>query len=596
MIVNRINQICNYILKCKIVIIILIIFSFTIFVNISNSYLWKDEAGTANVAYNTMKKGYPTVYDGKNLLSTSDGNNFNSKFLVSNHEWLQYYICAGSFALLGKTTFAARFPFAFLAVASIFIIWLIAKKIFYLSKYANIACILYATNVQFLLYARQSRYYSLVLFFTSTSALLMLYVLELLKNKSANSMRRRYITCFLFVLSVALLFFSNRLGAIVFIGATLVHSLFYLKKKSFSMIVLLSLGMIPWGIWYFINCIIFQAPGFGGNGIETHVFTKMIIILWKLQVYFFPVLSLVMIFVVLHLINYILGKEEKKLFSGEIMFFVFLVIGNIIFTAVPKWGIVNHYYLSVLVAAPFILIPIIRFTWENSKALSLCLLLTVIFSNALNILPYIMIESIPEEQNEVNNLLSDNHSWTTNYGIFASPDTDADFRVTSLATYKSELKIKCYLYDYFKEVKNGYYSPIEEIAEYINTRSEPTDTVLVVGMEYEPIIFYTNLRVVNNLSTKFKPWNDYFSNYPNQEKYGYLTKVEDEQIDWIILKKDSPLGLYLDDPKYLDNNKSKFEIYTSETSDILLSTSADLDYHKFDTITDKPKFTIWHRK
>lgn len=104
--VKNTYQLYDFILKYKILLLIIVVFSFFILKNLDNSYLWKDEAGTANVAYNTMIKGYPTVYDGKNLLSTSDGNNFNSKLLVSNHEWLQYYICAGSFALLGKTTFA----------------------------------------------------------------------------------------------------------------------------------------------------------------------------------------------------------------------------------------------------------------------------------------------------------------------------------------------------------------------------------------------------------------------------------------------------------------------------------------------------------
>lgn len=594
--VKRTTSICNYISKYKSLSLIITIFSFVILTNLDNSYLWKDEAGTANVAYNTMLKGYPTVYDGKNLLSTSDGNNFNSKLLVSNHEWLQYYICAGAFALFGKTTFSARFPFALFAIASIIIIWLIAKRIFCSTRCADLAGILYAINVQFLLYARQSRYYSLVLFFTATSTLLMLMLFDILKNENTNFFRSKYHLYFLFILSVALLFMSNRLGGIVFAAAIVCYVLITHDKRLFFTIFLLGIGVLPWGIWYFINNMVFNAPGFGGNEIETHVFTKIIMILWKIQVYFFPIISMLVITVIFYLLNYILEKKEKVLFSGDKLFFVVLCISNVIVTAMPKWGIVNHYYLSILVAIPFILLPIIKFVWKSSKACSLIVVLTIIFSNVLSILPYGLLNSIPFENNQVNNLLSDNYSWTTNYGLFSSPDTDANFRITPLSDYKSKLRIESYLYNYLKEVRNGYYSSIQEICDYINARSINTDTILVVGMEYEPIIFYTNLRVVNNLSTEFKPWNDYFSVYPNQEKYDALTQVEDNKIDWIILKKDSPLSLFLNDPNYLVNNKALFEIYTSKTSDIILSTSADLDYHKFETVTDETKFTIWHRK
>lgn len=594
--VKNTYQLYDFILKNKILLLIIVVFSFFILKNLDNSYLWKDEAGTANVAYNTMIKGYPTVYDGKNLLSTSDGNNFNSKLLVSNHEWLQYYICAGSFALLGKTTFAARLPFALFAIASIFIIWLIAKKIFDSSNQSNVACFLYAINVQFLLYARQARYYSLVLFFTAASTLVMFELVDILKGKKRIISYKKYGTMFLFTFFVSFLFLSNRLGGIVFAAAVAGYVVINHNKRLLIIIFLLGAGIIPWGLWYFINNISFNAPGFGGNGIETHVFTKIIMILWKIQVYFLPIISLIVITIVFYLLNFILGKKEKIIYTGKKIFFIFLVISNIIFTAVPKWGIVNHYYLSVLVATPFILLPILEFIWKSSKICSFILVVMLVFTNVINILPYGILYSVPSENNEVNNLLSDNYSWTTNYGLFSSPDTDADFRITPLSVYKSKIHVECYLYDYLKELKNGYYSPIQEICDHINKYSKKSDTILFVGMEYEPIIFYTNLRVVNNLSTKLRPWSEYFSVYPNQEKYGDLTHVDDDKINWIILKKDSSPALFLDNENYLKDNRSLFNIYTSETSDIILSTSADIDYHKFDTVVNGSKFTIWHRK
>lgn len=578
------------------IFILMAIMSVIILYNLDGAYLWKDEAGTANVSYNVLSYGIPKVYDGKNLLSTSDGNNFNNELLVSNHEWLQYYICAASFGIFGKTTFAARFPFALFAIASIYIIWLLGKKIYRSSFLSVCACIIYSLNVQFLLYARQARYYSLVLFFTALSVFLVLEICEIIKLKKVCSTKHKALLYIMLFFATALLFFSNRLGGVVFISATICYMLLLCDKRLFKIGIIVVTGVLPWGIWYLINNVIFKAPNFGINGFETHFFTKLLMIVWKLQVYFVPMITLLVVAVIFQIISVAGRKKEIRLYDKKSMYFFMLVFCNVIFTAFPKWGIVNHYYVTVLVAAPFIMIPIFRLIFMNSRFLSCVFVISMLFTNILNISPYMLLGTVPNENNEVNNLLAEQYSWTTNYGIFASPNTDADFRITSLASYKADIKVKCYLFDYITELKKGYYSSIQEMCEYINNNSKPTDTVLVIGMEYEPIIFYTNLKVANNLSTKLKPWSDYFGQYPNQEKYGVLTHVDDEQIDWIIIKKDYPISLFLDDPDYLENNKPLFNIYNSKTSDIPLSNSADLDYHKFEMLIEDPGFTIWHRK
>lgn len=593
---ERMHSFFMYIKRELPILILMMPMSVIILYNIDETYLWKDEAGTANVSWNVLTYGFPKVYDGKNLLSTSDGNNFNEKLLVSNHEWLQYYICAASFWILGKSTFAARFPFSLFAIASIYIIWLLGKNVYKSNFLAIGACMIYALNVQFLLYARQARYYSLVLFYTALSIFLVLKICDIIKLKKVCSAKHKVLLYTMLFLAITLLFFSNRLGGAVFVGATTFYLLSTCDKRLFKIIILVIAGALPWGIWYIINNIIFQAPNFGSNGFEKHFFTKLLLIMWKLQVYFVPIITLLAAAVIFQICSVAGRKKETRIYGKKSLYFFMLIFCNVIFTAIPKWGIVNHYFVTVLVAAPFIVLPIFRLIFKNSKFMSGAFAIVILFTNILNILPYMLLDSVPIENNEVNNLLAEQYGWTTNIGVFASPDTDADFRITSLALYKSNIKAKCYLLDYINEIRNGYYSPIQEICDCINVDAKPTDTVLVIGMEYEPIVFYTNLKVVNNLSTRLKPWSDYFGQYPNQEKYGVLTHVDDDQIDWVILKKDYPIDLFLDDPDYLEKNKSFFDIYISKTSDIALSNSADLDYHKFETIVEEPGFTIWHRK
>lgn len=585
-----------YFLRNNILLLVLLcVFLVLIFYRLDNSYLWKDEAGTANVSYNIMSQGVPSVYDGKNLLTTTDGNNFNDLLLVSNHDWLQYYICAGSFFLFGKNTFAARFPFAFFSFVSIVVIWFIAKRIWGQRKCANLACFLYGINVQFLLYARQARYYSLSLFFTALSILLVFKLLEIIDNENILKQRYGWVSVLL-ACSVGLLFFSNRLSGIIFVGSLVLYLLYLHKKILFKMLIPVGCGMIPYVGWFIINNIIFEAPSFGGNAIESHMFSKLLLVVWKLQVYFIPFISLFVIILAIKFFNFVLGRRERQIFNNkEYFLFIALIISNICVTIVPKWGIVNHYYLPVLIATPFILVYVLRYIWRSSKTIAVTILLLIVMTNVLNVFPYELLDEVPDEKNEVNNLLSEDQAWTTNYGIFASPDTDANFRITPLNSFLSTMTYRSYLFDYFRELQYGYYSPVQEIVEYVNKQSSPDDTMLVVGMEYEPIIFYTDLRVVNNLSTKFSPWSDFFPSYPNQEKYEHLTRVSDEEIDWIVLKKGMSVDLFFDDPRYLEKNRDLFDIYESQTSDIDLSTSADLDYHKFETVYDGESFTIWHR-
>lgn len=83
--------------------------------------------------------------------------------------------------------------------------------------------------------------------------------------------------------------------------------------------------------------------------------------------------------------------------------------------------------------------------------------------------------------------------------------------------------------------------------------------------------------------------------YPNQKKYEYLTIVDDEKIDWIIYKNDGTEVLMFADKDYLKNNVSKFLVYTTNSVNVPLSNSADLDYHFFSELDSDDKVIIYKR-
>ena len=77
--------------------------------------LWRDEATTANWGWLMAESGVwiPRVYDGDQLIvQAADGHDVNSHLLPAMQSWLQFYVSALAFRLLGVSTFSARFPFA----------------------------------------------------------------------------------------------------------------------------------------------------------------------------------------------------------------------------------------------------------------------------------------------------------------------------------------------------------------------------------------------------------------------------------------------------------------------------------------------------
>jgi 4-amino-4-deoxy-L-arabinose transferase-like glycosyltransferase len=173
--------------------------------NLGRDYLWADEGDTAVLASNILKFGVPKAWDGVTFTDSDFGARVNDDLLMVSTPWVQYYIAAASFFFFGETAFAARLPFALAAAATVvlgyFLIWRVTTN-----RWASFcAAFLMVCSVQFLLYARQSRNYSLNMLLTC--ALIWLF----LEMKSPRH-------CFVFAATAILLFHTHPIG-IVAVGA-----------------------------------------------------------------------------------------------------------------------------------------------------------------------------------------------------------------------------------------------------------------------------------------------------------------------------------------------------------------------------------------
>src|SRR5438874_3725907 len=170
-----------------------------IFTNLGSDYLWEDEGDTAALASNILKFGVPKAWDGAAFLDSDHGARLNRDLVMVTHPWVQYYLTAASFLVLGQNTLAARFPFALAGWMSILFVYVFLWR-FIGSRLAGFsAATLLTLSVQFLFYARQCRYCAL-------NMLLICWLFWIFfKMKSARD-------CALFVLAAVLLFHSHPYG------------------------------------------------------------------------------------------------------------------------------------------------------------------------------------------------------------------------------------------------------------------------------------------------------------------------------------------------------------------------------------------------
>jgi hypothetical protein len=209
-------------------ILLLAVFSFSLFKNISYPLLWNDEAETAEYAERIMNHGYPKVHDGKNVL-----NLFCQQMDVSLKKeydayigsvWGQYYFCVPGAWLARKTndlylkSALLRIPFALIGMlgvllaAGLFLPCLNdpGEKLRYLIGFFLFEFV----SVYIVLYLREVRYYSLLIFLSA--AIIYVYTLWKFHNRISN---KKYFFLMFFLLFLLFnVFYPAMVGISCFIA------------------------------------------------------------------------------------------------------------------------------------------------------------------------------------------------------------------------------------------------------------------------------------------------------------------------------------------------------------------------------------------
>ncbi len=219
-----------------VLLFVLVAGAWLLLANLGETYLWTDECEAACLAESILEHGLPLAFDGRNYTTqwvVAKREDFNDDLVWVLSPWLQLYVCAGSFALFGVSTFAARLPFALAGLACLPMIYALARRVTGDRRVARAAALLLLTCIPFLLHSRQARYYPVAMFATLWAVHAYVGVLE----------RRRFSTPQL-VAAVAVLFHSNYGLCVPLVGALCLHAPFY----AFGRVRLWQVGVVPLAI------------------------------------------------------------------------------------------------------------------------------------------------------------------------------------------------------------------------------------------------------------------------------------------------------------------------------------------------------------
>ncbi len=136
---------------------------FLLLFNLADRPLWTDEAESALLAQSIVEHGLPYVAVGNNIVKIARDIDANADGLWVWTPWLDEYLCTASFALFGTSTWAARFPFALIGLLCVWIIYRLGWRLWRNRAVALTAAFLLTSNLAFLLFARQCRYYAVVM-------------------------------------------------------------------------------------------------------------------------------------------------------------------------------------------------------------------------------------------------------------------------------------------------------------------------------------------------------------------------------------------------------------------------------------------------
>ncbi len=539
----------------KLVFLCFLIATILLLKNLGNMYLWTDEANSAVPAKNILQFGYPSNFDGRNIVQhywNYDGELKLSPFYRTT-TWLHLYVAALSFKLLGINTFAARFPFALIGLGVIISLFLLLRKYKADKFIINTSVLLLTLNVFFLIHMRQCRYYSMATLFTLLAAWA---YLDFYQNGKKTK----------FIIYSVLLFLSMHSAYPILMLAVAIHALLFFKRGIIKGLLIawgwMSLVVVPVIIFLRLWERPIDLMGLG-HYFKGMAHLRLLSYLVYLNDYMIP-------FVLVAI--YLIWKAKRRELTIErlknnqlLTFSAILLAVAVVFLAI----VAPHNFRFIVPYIPFsiiILSYILCFLKKRTNLyVVILLILVLVTTNFIHQAPYYL--SYITRRPVVKKVLTDVDEKLKGKEIAGFPMLRLSWLNYKMGVF---LNPTSWLYRYLYEITHDYDGPNEGISKYINQHAGPDD---IVKATYGDFIyqFYTNRIVIPRGQFENEIMPDWWVFRGAWWHHGLLNKYK------AVLDRD-------------------YEKIVLNYPELRWGNLPNPDYHKFKTVEDAPRVVIYRRK
>jgi hypothetical protein len=413
---------------------------FLLFYHLDNHLLWGDEGETAVLARNVARFGVPRTFDGTNYILLHNRRDENQDHVWVWSPWLQEYIAAGSFILLGPTTWAGRAPFALIGWCSLVALALVAHKIYRSHGVALASVVLLGASEVFLLHARQCRYYSISVF----GEILLVYGIHQLFVQ-----KRRGIG--FAALALVLQFYSNYIVVAANLPALLILAWMLRKQgkpallRVAAVLGILMVAALPW--------LVYAHPWGQASAVgEGNYFRKAWSYLMEFHFHFIP-----LCFLLLPFFGWILVRSDRQTTGPDVSkhwerLMLFLLASH--FAVIPLAPGFYLRYLLPIIPVTCLLAAAWIFRYVKWRALVVLVIAVQVLSNA--------------------------------------------FSMATAYPFRGAHIFRLPLLEYVRGMATPYTDRFTDVLEFFKQEARPRQMVLSFDPEF-PLRFYTQLAVIDGV-------------------------------------------------------------------------------------------------
>lgn len=433
---------------------------------VHSTTLWGDESLRAMIAKNTVKRGYPTHWDGARYVVGVEEKLFSQLFpekYVEISSWSQYYLIGLSYRLFGETTFTTRLPF-WIAGFLVFIVLYYYRRLLPKSNTTfALVIILLLFNVTFLIYVQQANYYIYAVLLTLLSSFIFM---DLLTRE--GPLRKRSLL-FLVVVNFALAHTHIPTAVTMFIVQAVFLFFKTLKKGVVNIAFVLGHNVVS-GVLLFLAIRLYSSTNVLQPG--KLFWSSLVVFLTQINFYIFPFVGFIVLL-------FLLFKYRLKL-QGKLwlLYISSLTIAHLLLLSFFNYaGVMPFRYVSSYMALWFIALAIIMvFVPRQWMFVVLFFALVIHFYSGISkfftsvILPQSLVNQVRKDMPTIPLI--------------------------------SRSRVRCFYCEYYNQLTNPYPHPLQSVIDELKAMNVVDKKLIAGPCEGNTIMFYTKAVIVDQMPKK----------------------------------------------------------------------------------------------